>query len=273
MIVTQNYTGCIENLFLNTTNFIREMKEAYELEEAFKYQKINTIYACPSSPIYAVTFLTRLSHARLKGYEAQKQMNVSFYFRTYEDKGLMMYHEFASKGFVKVFLEEGKVKVELKLGDKPRIILDNYDEKFNDGRWHSLVLTLSRNKLVLDIDQRPMTTTKNIQFSTSREYYIAGGIDKDGFVGCMRLILVDGNYKLPQDWTDGVEVFSKGEVIVDACQMIDRCNPNPCKHGGTCNQNSMEFFCDCRNTGYSGAVCHTCNLNLFFLTYPNLFCL
>ena len=42
--------------------------------------------------------------------------------------------------------------------------------------------------------------------------------------------------------------------------MTDRCNPNPCKHSGICKQNSMEFFCDCTNTGYSGAVCHTCKL-------------
>lgn len=40
--------------------------------------------------------------------------------------------------------------------------------------------------------------------------------------------------------------------------MIDRCNPNPCKHGGNCRQNSLEFFCECGGTGYAGAVCHTC---------------
>lgn len=39
--------------------------------------------------------------------------------------------------------------------------------------------------------------------------------------------------------------------------MTDRCNPSPCKHSGTCKQNSDEFFCDCGNTGYSGAVCQT----------------
>lgn len=39
--------------------------------------------------------------------------------------------------------------------------------------------------------------------------------------------------------------------------MIDRCNPSPCKHSGTCKQNSNEFFCDCSTTGYGGAVCQT----------------
>lgn len=45
--------------------------------------------------------------------------------------------------------------------------------------------------------------------------------------------------------------------MFDACQMTDRCNPSPCKHSGTCKQNSDEFFCDCGSTGYSGAVCQT----------------
>lgn len=39
--------------------------------------------------------------------------------------------------------------------------------------------------------------------------------------------------------------------------MIDRCNPNPCKHLGTCKQNAEDFSCDCGNTGYGGAVCQT----------------
>ncbi|XP_075164291.1 neurexin-4 isoform X1 [Haematobia irritans] len=258
--VTQNYSGCMENIYFNSTNFIREMKDSYERGESYRFNKVNTVYACPSPPIYPVTFTTRGSFVRLKGYEGQRSLNVSFYFRTYENDGMMLHHDFANGGYVRVFLEKGKVKVDLKLADKPRIILDNYDERFNDGKWHAFILTIQRNRLVLDIDQRPMATTKNIQISTGRLYYIAGGMEKNnGFVGCMRLILVDGNYKLPKDWTQGEEVCCGDEVVVDACQMIDRCNPNPCQHNGNCHQDSTDFFCDCDQTGYAGAVCHTSN--------------
>ncbi|KAL9908439.1 neurexin-4 isoform 1-T1 [Glossina fuscipes fuscipes] len=269
--VTQNFTGCMENIFFNSTNFIRDMKQNYEHGDAYRYKNVNTVYACPSPPIYPVTFTTRNSFVRLKGYEAQKSLNVSFYFRTYEESGMMLQHEFRTGGYVKVFLDYGKVKVDLKFTNKPRIILDNYNEQFNDGKWHSFVLTIQRNRLVVDIDQRPMTTTKNIEISTGRLYYLAGGIEKNnGFVGCMRLILVDGNYKLPKDWVEGEEVCCGDEVVVDACQMIDRCNPNPCQHNGNCHQNSMEFFCDCSNTGYAGAVCHTSNNPLSCQAYKNV---
>lgn len=115
----------------------------------------------------------------------------------------MLYHDFTSRGYVKLYLEEGRVKVEIKTDDNPRAILDNYDEQFNDGRWHSLVLTIAKNSLVLDIDQRPMRTTRLLSMTTGGLYYIAGGKTKDGFVGCMRMISVDGNYLIPSDWKVG----------------------------------------------------------------------
>lgn len=257
MIVQQNYTGCIENLFLNSTNIIREMKYAFEIGESLRYDKINIGLNCPDPPITPVTFLTRGSYAKLKGYEGVRQMNVSFLFRTYEDRGIMMYHDFTSRGFVKIYLEDGKVKVEIKTDDNPRAILDNYDEQFNDGRWHSLVLTISKNFLMLDIDQRPMRTTRLLTMTTGGVYFIGGGKTKDGFVGCMRMISIDGNYRIPSDWKDD-EYCCPSEIVFNSCHTIDRCNPNPCKHGGICHQNSLEFFCDCSNTGYAGAVCHTC---------------
>lgn len=162
LVVQQNFTGCIENLYFNASNFIREMKEAFYEGEHLRYTKVNVNYNCPEPPISPVTFLTRGSHARLKGYNGVRQMNVSFSFRTYEDKGLMMHHDF-SKGFVRVYLEDGKVKVELKTENEesaPSTILDNYDEQFNDGNWHSLSLALKKNSLILSIDERPMITSK-----------------------------------------------------------------------------------------------------------------
>lgn len=53
------------------------------------------------------------------------------------------------------------------------------------------------------------------------------------------------------------EIKDRKGVVLAACQIMDRCNPNPCEHRGHCYQNSQEFFCDCSGTGYSGAVCHT----------------
>jgi hypothetical protein len=41
----------------------------------------------------------------------------------------------------------------------------------------------------------------------SQGHFIVGGIyGTAGFIGCMRLITVDGNYMLPTDWKLGVNI-------------------------------------------------------------------
>lgn len=38
-------------------------------------------------------------------------------------------------------------------------------------------------------------------------FYSSGGVyGVPGFVGCMRLISIDGNYKLPTDWKEDVSL-------------------------------------------------------------------
>jgi len=67
---------------------------------------------------------------------------------------------------------------------------------------------------------------------------------------------VDNNFQSPLNWKAGEQFCCKDTIIFDSCQMIDRCSPNPCEHGGNCVQSSQEFECDCQETGYTGATCH-----------------
>ncbi|XP_015438051.1 PREDICTED: neurexin-4 isoform X2 [Dufourea novaeangliae] len=272
LVVNQNFTGCVENFYLNATSIIHDLKETEITGENLRYYRVNTIFSCPEPPIIPVTFLTVGSYARLKGYEGISSMNVSLTFRTYEDKGIILYHQFTSPGFVKLYLDEGKLKVDIQTKGNPLVTLDNFDERFNDGKWHQVILTVSKNSLVLNVDGTPMRTKRMLEMTTGPVYLIGGvlGIESNrGFVGCMRMISIDGNYKLPTDWKDE-EYCCKNEVVFDACQMMDRCNPNPCKHSGICRQNSDEFFCDCANTGYTGAVCHTSLNPLSCEAYKNI---
>ncbi|XP_050596211.1 neurexin-4 isoform X1 [Bombus affinis] len=272
LVVNQNFTGCIENFYLNATSIIHDLKETGITGENLRYYKVNTLYSCPEPPIIPVTFLTHGSYARLKGYEGVSSLNASLTFRTYEDRGIILYHQFTSPGFVKLFLEDGRLKVDIQTKGSPLVTLDNFDEKFNDGKWHQVILTISKNNLILNVDGTPMRTRRILDMITGPVYMIGGmtGIESNrGFVGCMRMISIDGNYKLPTDWKEE-EYCCKNEIVFDACQMMDRCNPNPCKHSGVCRQNSDEFFCDCANTGYTGAVCHTSLNPLSCEAYKNI---
>jgi len=75
---------------------------------------------------------------------------------------------------LKLFLEKGRLKIELKVSG-PKTILDNFpDETFNDGQWHQVILSMSPNTIVLNVDERPMRTIRQLIFTTGQHYLIAG---------------------------------------------------------------------------------------------------
>lgn len=52
LVVVQNFTGCMENVYINSTNLIEQIKYAYDNEDYFlmaKYRKLHTTYSCPVS--------------------------------------------------------------------------------------------------------------------------------------------------------------------------------------------------------------------------------
>ena len=70
----------------------------------------------------------------------------------------------------------------------------------------------------------------------------------NGFVGCIRQLVMSGTQILPRDFTSNLAIMNTVEnqprigtvvnhgVLVDACEMFDRCSPNPCRHEGICYQ-------------------------------------
>ncbi|XP_076061076.1 neurexin-4 isoform X2 [Oratosquilla oratoria] len=255
-----NYTGCLENLFINGTDITEEMKQKDYHNYYYgrpKYSLVNVEYSCPwgASSETTLTFLSESAYLRYPSYESQRIINVSLEFRTYEEDGLLIYHDFASAGYFTIFLEEGRIKVEVKAEQTPgRVLLDNFDSGFSDGRWHLVSFAVVENGMELIVDGVPMKTTRVLSITSGKFFLIAGGkYGQPGFRGCMRSISVRGYRQAPEP----DQIHNPKEVVQAACQLLDLCNPNPCKHGGKCKQNSDEFFCDCGGTKYSGAVCHT----------------
>jgi hypothetical protein len=53
---------------------------------------------------------------------------ISFSYRTYEEHGLLVYHTFSSEGFVKLFMEDARIKVLIVSQDMPDVELNNFDQ-------------------------------------------------------------------------------------------------------------------------------------------------
>ena len=72
----------------------------------------------------------------------------------------------------------------------------------------------------------------------------------NGFVGCIRQLVMSGIQILPRDLANNISTIRNNDIInrprsgmvinhgvlIDACEMFDRCTPNPCRHGGICSQ-------------------------------------
>lgn len=147
--------------------------------------------------------------------------------------------------------------------------LEPFDQLLNDGSWHTVVLNLQTNKIILSIDGIPSETVRSFTMYTGQTYLIGGGFyGYAGFVGCMRWIYVEGRYVNVETLSpEKVIRIQENDITIKACQMIDRCHPNPCEHGGQCKQDNVDFGCDCTLTGYMGAVCHVSRHPLSCLAY------
>jgi len=260
LVIYDNFTGCIENLYLNHTNVIAAFKTPFLYKDDVQsYEEVGkTSQDCFNDPFtIPITFRTSGSYVKQIGFERSRNFNFTLEFRTFEQNGLLMYHKFSSVGYVKLYLEHARIKVRIASKDMPEVEIDNFDQTFSDGIWHTLDLSMGPNRAIISVDKVAMETSRKMDISTGSYYYIGGGLyATPGFVGCMRHITIDGQYKLPTDWKKD-EISNRDDVIIESCQMHDRCNPNPCEHGGICKQSSEDFYCECEHTGYAGKVCHT----------------
>ena len=127
-----------------------------------------------------------------------------------------MFLMFISEGYIKLFMENSRIKVEISSNDVPKVLIDNFDQTFNDGNWHEVELSMQKNKAVLAVDnvsfqnrklkssigfsfsQVRMLNHRIIEIRTGAYYSIGGGLyGHTSFIGCMRRIVIDGQCKAP----------------------------------------------------------------------------
>ncbi|KAA0186846.1 Neurexin 4 [Fasciolopsis buskii] len=193
-------------------------------------------------------------------------LQFGFQFRTLNRGGVLFYHTVdKDTNYITFGMEEntGHLALEIILPgvNVIRYTVQNRDSAalngtFADGLWHDVQFKMTTNNVLLVIDtvnyETRQKTTQPLVFD--RVSYIGGGRPlKYGFQGCMRNIRVNG---IDVVW-DELDPSARPQSIINgSCLIQDRCSPNPCKHEAPCYQNGDTFFCDCTNTGYSGAVCH-----------------
>uniref|UniRef100_A0A3P8TDS8 Contactin associated protein like 3 n=1 Tax=Amphiprion percula TaxID=161767 RepID=A0A3P8TDS8_AMPPE len=268
IVSKRNFHGCLENLLHNGVNLI-------ELAKNNDHQVTgNVTFSCAEPVSVAVTFTGPQSFLQLPGATASSSGGVSlgFQFRTWNKAGLLLTFDLPQQGgVVWLYLSEARLRLQIHKGRIFILILSNLvpGSALNDGQWHSVDVTSRRSRLMISVDKEeggvahanppfPVTAGGQLFFGGCPAEDHSQDCENpfDVFQGCMRLLAVDNQL------VDLITVQQRllgnySQLQIDMCGIIDRCSPSRCEHGGRCSQSWTVFHCNCSDSGYSGATCHS----------------
>uniref|UniRef100_A0A8C9Z9P0 Contactin associated protein like 3 n=1 Tax=Sander lucioperca TaxID=283035 RepID=A0A8C9Z9P0_SANLU len=231
-------------------------------------QQGNVTFSCAESLSVAVTFpgpQSFLQLPRKAGASSSGGVSVGFQFRTWNKAGLLLTFELPQEGgVVWLYLSEARLRLQIhKAGSA-----------LNDGQWHAVELNSRRGRLSIAVDKEeggsaqpspsfPVTIESQLFFGGKSRAGCPTEDDRQEcrnpfnvFQGCMRLLTLDNqNVNLIMVQQKQLGVYSN--LQIDMCGIIDRCSPSRCEHGGLCSQSWTGFHCNCSESGYSGATCHS----------------
>uniref|UniRef100_A0A4W6CNM7 Contactin associated protein like 3 n=1 Tax=Lates calcarifer TaxID=8187 RepID=A0A4W6CNM7_LATCA len=226
----------------------------------------NVTFSCTEPVSVAVTFPGPQSFLQLPG-AAATAASVGFQFRTWNKAGLLLTFDLPQEGGV-VWLYLSEARLRLQIHKAGRALLElSAGSALNDGQWHSVDLTSGRGRLTLAVDKEEggvAHASPSFPVAVGRQLFFGGKRDDsqecrnpfDIFQGCMRLLTVD-NQPVDLILVQQRLLGNYSQLQIDMCGIIDRCSPSRCEHGGHCSQSWTVFHCNCSDSGYSGATCHS----------------
>ncbi|XP_077440913.1 contactin-associated protein-like 4 isoform X1 [Vanacampus margaritifer] len=261
----KNFNGCVENLHYNDLNLIDMAKQNNPQVTVLG----NVTFSCAEPASVAVTFTDSQSFLQLPGRIAgsSELVVIVLQFRTWNEEGLLLTFNFLQQHRILwLYLSDAKLQLQINDTVGARLHL-NTGLGLNDGQWHSVELSCGQDHLSVTVDNDEGTTgiTAGIPHPDAQLFF--GGCPPQGgnhkcrnpvttFQGCMRLVTLD---KHPVDFIKMQErlLGNYSHLQIDMCGITDRCSPSHCEHGGTCTQSWRTFHCNCSNSGYRGATCHS----------------
>ncbi|KAM4551627.1 contactin-associated protein-like 4 isoform 1-T1 [Odontesthes bonariensis] len=263
----RKFHGCLENLLYNGLNLIELAKHNDNTVTVLG----NVTFSCAEPVSVAVTFLGPQSFLQLPGTTASPLggLTVGFQFRTWNKAGLLLTFNLPGEGgLVWLYLSEARLRLQIHKSGKALLEL-SIGSALNDGQWHSVELNSKRGRLTISVDKEEggsAQASPSFTVTTESDLFFGGCPSQDDsqecrnpfnvFQGCMRLLTVD-NQDMDLIMVQQKQLGNYSNLQIDMCGIIDRCSPSRCEHGGRCSQSWTVFHCNCSDSGYSGATCHS----------------
>uniref|UniRef100_A0A8C6Q1T4 Contactin associated protein family member 3 n=1 Tax=Nothobranchius furzeri TaxID=105023 RepID=A0A8C6Q1T4_NOTFU len=258
ILSNRNFDGCLENLLYNEINLINLVKQNSSQVTG------RMTFSCSEPVSVAVTFTDSHGFLQLPGLASWSSglVSVMLQFRTWNKAGLLLTFALQQQeGSLFLYLSETRLRLLISTADKVLLEL-SAGSRLNDGQWHSVELTSEENRLSIT-GSDPASSEGDFQRMQSLAGFLSPGCPDQkcrnpfrGFQGCLRLVSLNGQP------VDLIKVQRRllgnySNLQIDMCGIIDRCSPSHCEHGGRCTQSWSTFHCNCSNSGYRGATCHS----------------
>lgn len=252
---SSNLKGCLRDVFFDKQNILAGPSKA---------DGNHRVYGSPENICRHVNFVTlsfqhKGAYLRLPSPPTGKNhLSVKMRFRTYFPDGILAVKGFYPHRFVGVFLEEGKMFLQVQLSTRAQAIQVSRGKGLNDGEWHDVSAVVSRTEMRLKVDRLDEIMHENPSLKQIERFsdliYIGYARKAPNFFGCIHDLRVDNKVieldHIPSGFIHG--------TLYDKCNITSHCFPNPCLHCGTCNEardGASRFSCNCQRTFYRGPRC------------------
>uniref|UniRef100_A0A3Q0QTJ7 Contactin associated protein like 3 n=1 Tax=Amphilophus citrinellus TaxID=61819 RepID=A0A3Q0QTJ7_AMPCI len=263
----RNFHGCLENLLYNGHNLIELAKN--------KDQQVhilgNVTFSCAEPVSVAVTFTGPESFLQLPRTLTSSSggVSVGFQFRTWNKQGLLLTFDLPQQGGLNGSVCNHDTWERAYFQQCVLMDVCFPGAALNDGQWHSVELNSRRGRLTITVDKEERDSAQaspSFPVTVESHLFFGGCPAEDdsqkcrkpfnAFQGCMRLFTMD-NQEMDLIKVQEKHVGNYSNLQIDMCGIIDRCSPSPCEHGGRCSQSWTVFHCNCSDSGYGGATCHS----------------
>lgn len=180
--------------------------------------------------------------------------DIYFEFRTAVENAVL-FHSKGPSDFIKLSIVNGnQLQFQYQAGLGPMAVIRETSYKLSDDRWHSVSVERNRKEAMIIVDGalkaevreppgpvRALHLTSDLVVGATTDY-------RDGFTGCIRALLINGEHVDLRSYARrGLYGVSEG--------CVGRCQSSPCLNNGTCFERYDSYYCDCRWTAFKGPIC------------------
>ncbi|KAF6715522.1 Contactin-associated protein-like 4 [Oryzias melastigma] len=267
ILPNRSFHGCLENLLYSDLNLIELARQGSPQATVVG----NVTFSCAEPVSVSVTFTDPQSFLQLPGLASwpSEELSIMLQLRTWNKAGLLLSFVLPHQGgSVFLYLSDARLRLQISKANKTLLEL-SAGSGMNDGQWHSVELTSKRDHLSITVDKDEGATAQTniaLPLTSNSQLFFGGCSAQDSypectnpfrvFQGCMRFLTLDGH---PVDLIKVQQrvLGNYSHLEIDTCGIIDRCTPSHCEHGSKCIQTWSTFHCNCSNSGYRGATCHS----------------